>query len=995
MDMNFRDTNSKIIDFYAEFHKTFSEVDKKFQKLDVMGGSNQEIAIEIIGDLSKYHSRIYEETLLSTNEEIFLDLQQCVRRPDNSIDEYVFIVKKMQQTIHDFLVYDTQWPGQKECKEIIETILNNFSQNLTVSLAEENSYYAIIRILRELVADCSISIKGLYPLAKWSYGTIAYSCLTSNEQLVVLINQSILMDRMYFCIQSLEITLERLNKLAKGFEELDWTVYFVVGFLNFKIHQYDNAIYNFNKVKEHKDLKDSYAQSSRERYFHANLLIAYSYEYGHDFERAIKTLVIEPSQIDLILEKYAINLIDLSFDEIMNAICLCAEENSLINEYMPSYSFFSQKANKPSPENEPELEMQFEILHALAHCINEYAIKNRAEKHKNDSVNYGKFIRLARCIMKKIALIRPEYWTCYATIHGEYQDYHKALYELDNAKNKLISYNNGIGKETLIAEVSFFKYYFNLFCNYVSKSDKEAFEQYYEKYDDDDAKCHLKIFEFRDELRRYLSLLYNNLYNDLDGILLDEEGILKISYDLQKKYIELCSLEPTLYMNANVRTELRLMQRAYVCIENLREYLINPSAYNLVILRNSAYRFSVTKNLFKIVDTAEEDEFEKDILQLLPYAVRNAFSSGTASILNSLFNTDSIFILAPISGVVVYQYQTGTVQELFDSKSIMPQIEDAICERDNIEAIVHALFGVYSKLSAAAGQREIININWNKLSKYTNVIYYWRNNEAVSSQVLVAENGKSSYIRQIEDVKTFTETMAQIKKSFDGDSKRALCKDREVRRTNRNLKCTLQVVELPWLEIINENEECRLFYIAWDDSVESTTDRDTIICFMLPCANQDAPKGRTLRKCSNELHQYIRQIEVKYKPDDLNTDMGTVSDQDETDNKLCDYGIGEKTKEPEHQNDELYEMVDKLREEVSAKKGDIEHELRKMRNQIDKYKSDPDNPNALPIKNKKDKYCQMLSQIELINDYVKQDIFKIDISKLIEYQNILSQIEVH
>lgn len=995
--MNFKDTNSKVISFYAEFHKIFSEVDKKFQKLDEMGGTNQEIAVEIIQDLLKYHSKIYEDSSLSTNEEFFLEFQERVSKAGSNIDEYAAIVKKLQQTIHDFLIYDTQWPGQAECKEIIEAILNVFSQNLVVTSVQENSYYATIRILRELVADCSISIKGLYPLAKWSYGTIAYSHLTANEQLVVLINQTILIDRMYFCLQSLEITLNRLNKLVNGFEKLEWTVYFVVGFLNFKIHQYDDAIPNFEKVKEHKELKNSYDQSARERYFHANLLIAYSYEYGHDFDKAIKTLAVDSSQIDSILEHYAINLIDSKFSEIMDNICLCAKQNgnSLIHEYLPSYSTFFEKANKPSPDNESELEMQFEILHALAHCINEHAIKNRSEKRKNDSVNYGKLIRLARCIMKNIALIRPEYWTCYATIHGEYQDYHKALYELDNAQNKLISNNNGIGKETLIAEVSFFRYYFNLLCNRISKSDKEAFERYYEKYDDDDAKCHLKIFEFRDKLRRYLSSLYNSLYNSLysisEGSLFNENSILKITDELQEKYTELCSLEPTLYMNANVRTELRLMQRAYICIKSLRTYLIDPSPDNLIILRNSAYRFSMIKNEFKFADTVEED-----ILPLLPDVVRNAFSTGNGSILNSLYNADSIFILAPISGVVVYQYQTGTIQELFDSKSIMPHDVGITYGNEDIEAIVHALFGVYSKLSATAGQREIINIDWNRISQYADAIYFWSNNEAIASQVLVAEKGTSSYIRQIEDVKTFAETMTQLKKSFDADQKRGLCRDREVRRTNRNLKCTLQLVKIPWLEIVNESGGSRWFYIAWDDAVERTTDRNTIICFMLPYAYQKEPESWNLHKCANELHQYIRQIEVKYKPDDSNMDLDITLNQDEAVDKMCDNGMGEKhNTKSSNIDEEFLTVVKELREKAVSKKGDIQHELDVIRKQLDKYKKEPDNPNVLPIREEMKKYNQMLSQIESILDYVRQDVSQINIGKLNNYKNILSQIEAN
>lgn len=968
--MDFKNTNDSVIAFYKEFHETFSEIDTCFDTLDELGGVDFSTAKRIIELLRKYHDTVYRSTELTHDTvDAFTELEQRLHSA-TSLSDYSDIIKSLQRLVHEFLVYETRWPGQCTCKKIISTLLEIFDTTSSVHFQDQSDFYTAIRILRELVADCSISIRGLADLAAWSYGTLAYSQLDANDQLVVLLNQSILTDRMYYCLQSLEITLSYLNKVVNGFDELDWNVYYTVGFLNFKIHQYNDAIHYFQRVVSNNKLRESQDQNSRRRYFHANLLLAYCYEYDHDFAQAIRVLAVDPERIVTLLESKSILSLEADFGIIMEEILQQAKSSpsSLIAQYFQSYAEFEKTAPQPSPDNSMSLDMQFEILHAFAHCLNEYSIKNHTTRTSIYSHNYGKCIRFARLIMKKIASFRPEYGTCYATIHGECKDYHVALVELDNAQKTLS--DRKIAKESLVAEISFFRYYFNMLCNRVSSTDKAFFENYSEKCDDDDAKCHLKIFEFRDELRRYISALYECIHELVGDTPFTDNSIIPIPDELQVKYVELCGLEPTLYMNASVRSELRLMQRAYNCIEYLRSYLIHPTAKNLLVLQNACFRFSTIKQEFHQVSPTSPNPsiVSSDLFpSSLPTVVKSVFATGDTGLLSSLYSTDSIFILAPISGVVVFQYQTGTIQELFSSVSIFPSTPQTEASMDYVDAIANSILAVYNDMSETIGLREMSNVDWNSLSKYTDIIYHWSNK--VPTQVLICESGKASYVRQIVDDSAFSEVISQMKQQHDSDKSRKYCKDTVIRKKSKTLKCTLQKATLPWLEIVNEGKP-RIFYIAWNDNIESFHSHDTIECFLVP-SRADTAK--------HELHTSIRRISIIYQQvgDSLSEYESQEPHQYPTPTTLTEV------------SSELLSFAEKVYNDAKAKRAQIEYRRSGFLLQIKPYSANTNNANYLAIKTALDNCNSQISNLDRIIKYSERMPNELSLDKLEECNNYL------
>ncbi len=954
--MNFSDTIKNITTFYEKFDITFKRIDDLFQESTDVGGRNDDSINAVVCTLMEFQLACYKNVCLSkeTPQE-YLNLDRRIKElsdEHNELDGYVNFIKDLQYVVRNSLINDTDWQGQQLCIEIISTLLKKFSLIESCPDDKINSYYAAVRILRELVADCSITICALQPLSKWNYGTGEYAELSAEEQLLVLLNQAILIDRMYFCLYSLEIILERLDRLINSFQKLDVDVYYVAGFLNFKIHKYNNAREYFLKVVYNSKNDKLYTDEEDNLYFRSMLFIAYSYEYSGEFGLAIEQLVNTPDVIDNIVKGYSLSKINTDINEIMDRICETASLNSLIKLYIPSFSDFCQRAMKNKKNN---LEKQFEILHALAHCLNEYAIKYKkvTSEYGNStdmSINVGKLLCLARSIMHVLAEYKIEYLTCYATIHGEYRDYHQALIELGVAEKAYLKQKKFHGKETLEAEVKFFKYYFGLLCNQVFEDDKKQFENYYNKYNDDDAECYLKIFEFRNELRKYLAILYSDVRNAEDTF--SEQNLTPISNELSKKYKGLCKLNPTLYMNVNVRAELRLMQRAYICICKLREYLIFPTPEKLLDLRNASYRFLCVKRDFSLtsnecdnfvnVNLPQDEDYDDYKLindyEELPQIVSQAFSSGKASVLDCLFNTDSIFILAPISDVVVFQYQTGTISKLFDleERMIFPLLDNA--KHSTVEEVANMLFDIYSEMSAHYDQRKLANIDWSKLKKYASVIYYWESD--ISSQVIVTKVEAPSYTRQIVDNKKFLEKMHSIKSDFE-KKKRKKCTDQV---KYHNVRCTVQFADFSWFEIINENEETKKYAIIWDESNNSK-------CFIIPSSIE-------MEKNIHSVHSIIRNITIEYDSVETVTDL--IMDEVNETNYL------ETISDPNDihvDNKMLMELCIDFRMQIDIKRKGIVNNLESCKRRIEYFGEDISNENCQILIQEKTKLEEQLRSV--------------------------------
>lgn len=777
----FDSTIYSIIGFYNLYNACFNKVYECLDKIDKNGGKDDGAAEtkKIINYLSQFHSDVYSVNGVikdfGSNED-FENIRSKLQKHDYTDNDLHENLAHIQRVINDALTHDLNWEGQECCIDIISEALkiisNQHAQDLT-----ELAWQKVVRTICELVFDCALAICALQPLTEWNFGTKNYSLLSSERQLVLLLNKAIVIDRMSLSVHSLGEILTRVNKLADSFLVLNWRVYYAIGFLNFKIHKYDDATKYFKKVCGQNDI------SGQKEWFHSHLLIAYSYEYSGQFIKAIEQLALSPEKINSFLEKVNCQGIDAHVEEILGDIiqgAISDDDTNLIKLNFSNEFIRNQKIS--FAQDITTKKKQIEILHALAHCMNEYAIRKEQRKSgqtitgESESINYAKFIFLARATMKFIADQEPEYWTCYATIHGEYADYNRAITFLDDSERQ-------ITQETLSAERLFFRYYFKQMLGEEDDIDRKNFEAYCSKYSDNDAQCHVKIFEFRTELRKYFSAFFDKIGDsDFDSEI--SKKIPEIPEKLKKLHENLCALNPTLYMNVNVRVELRKMQRAYRCLEALIEYIKDENEFRYSVLINACSRFCRTRNEFHI--DANEPKIE-------PTNIKEVFFAKRGSISYCLHNSDSIFLLAPISGVVVYQYQTGTIDTLFDVVSI--------CD-ESFRCVVdwNSLINEYTEDCKHSERPIIKGIDWSSMPHDLDSVFCWRENDP--SNIIVVQKNNSCYIRKIVDLESFDKSIKRFIEK--GQPTNRNCKQRDV---NIGYPCSVSSVKVEWLEVINNNAE--------------------------------------------------------------------------------------------------------------------------------------------------------------------------------------------
>lgn len=825
---DFNQIVEKVKSFYKEYDATFLKVDCLFEKIDENTGKINGELKEIQTILRDFYEN-YSELNLEENElqydNVFKELLDNLGGDINE-NEYLIVCKKIQNHFRNYSAIDTKRALHRELNEVIHSMFTS-----VCNIQNQNIEFKITKILRELVADDLLICCGISPLYYWNYGTDSFSSLTAEEQLVVVLNQSIMIDRLHNSHHLLKTYLEQLNKLIGSFYKLDWFVYFVAGFLNFKIHNYLESREFFEKVELYCQLRGDSIQKNKNRYFHSMLLIAYGFEYNGQFPEAIKKIATSVDTIKQIIIDIPLQNINSEMQSILDIMLKQCDEKSIFHNYFKKGSSVCEQIENCLDSE--EYKIRIEILHALAHCLNEYAIKSL-----EGNINiYAKFIRLSRAIMSYIATENHEYWTCYATIHGECKDYDKALIELNKAKVS-IGGETGKIKETLIAEIDFFDYYFHQMLHQSVNEERRRFLAYCDKYLDDDAKCHIEIFEFRSDLRNYLATLFDELRQKNQEV--KQIKNLPNMDHLSKAYKSICKLQPSLYMNVNVRAELRLMQRIYVVIVLLKEYLSNPSKANCTMLLNSCKRFWNVKkeyNLAQSNDYLQQDCSYCECETYLPKEVCKTLF-GSEGIVHCLNTSDSVFILAPISGVVVYQYQTGNIDELFDVKSLL-----RASSKSKEPLLYNKMAGCVAAYYDAVAQDEqerIAPLNWELLKKYkvTNV-FFWSSEIPVR---LLETSENKSISRWLTNPVLFEKTIENAL-----DSNIVLCT--QGKKSNKH--CQFRQGEAGWLEIINESEKNISIFLQRKEV-------NGVKTFLIVCG--DFEKNDC---CRHAVHNILSQISIE------------------------------------------------------------------------------------------------------------------------------------
>ena len=382
--------------------------------------------------------------------------------------------------------------------------------------------------------------------------------------------------------------------------------------------------------------------------------------------------------------------------------------------------WLAKQRDNINPEEMIKLRDLQEALHSLAHCCNEYGIQ---QKQKNDTLSLP-LITIARALMLNVAKNYPvfgkqmDYDTCLAMIYAEDKDYEICFHELE-----LTMANSDYSKQSQAfrSECDFYYYFITntaskLTNEDINKKSKEAYERfinYCQKNNDYDARTHIEIFKFRFGIIQVLKDIFKNFSQAPYTV-----ETFKQDFDTFTQFT------PSIYVNKWVRQEYEKLKATYeflVALISADRTKINR-LYNFadrymqfhnaeqkskrstsVLETIHAHFFPEKKGIdnyqtsgklettgVRLIDINRPDNNEaiknarqKINIVVKPVDVRSinispalVFESeitaqkvffslvAFSTLIQDLLSPQSIFILAPLSSALPYQYQTGEFDEL-------------------------------------------------------------------------------------------------------------------------------------------------------------------------------------------------------------------------------------------------------------------------------------------------------------------------------------------
>lgn len=542
-----------------------------------------------------------------------------------------------------------------------------------------------VLLLSRLLYNCLLMERCFFPLYN-----IIYQDHISN--IINQLNICIIVGQLDYFSEYFRQTLLQFNEEFASLREVSVHTLHLVGILNFKCHNYKQAIEIFLRaISRFEDEEKSDAYKNDE-YFQTKLLLAYCYEYDHQFERAIKVLLevsvdkllgefkgfemftlFSGSDIDQ-TKKWAENFISNKLPRIIDKYASNQKVNALLDV-----------ARQRDMLSNAEIGDRHEVLHTLAHCLNELGIKRELTSNNSQKDNVVSLLFLSRAIMLYVAEFSKEsqdFQTCLYMLFGEAKDYdvclkriNQVIKEYEESKTKNINYEmenmfylflvaNHSGRvidDTLLAERAENAY--------------QRFTQFAKSRYDYDALTHIEIFKFRFEI-------INILCSSIDNTEIEKKLIALKSKPFGEYVI---ATRPSAKANRWIMQEYKKTIALY---EFLVKYFEDQSETNINELYNYACHFRFYRNLFeKGEENADGEDMEAAINRIIE------------TIVDDFLSPQSIFILAPITSAIPYQHQTKTFLTLedrlfetqskkFDSASKMEPFTDLVsAKHPNLEHI--------------------------------------------------------------------------------------------------------------------------------------------------------------------------------------------------------------------------------------------------------------------------------------------------------------------
>ncbi len=481
------------------------------------------------------------------NKELFENIckwegYDCVKCEYDKSAEYTIgeIIEKFEEAEHFF----------NSCEEfnIMENIIKNCDEciGLFCYLADHRELWNEIKnvFLVKRIFTNSILIKHcLAPLIEITKNKNNLSTKLEHE-----LNICIIIAQTDYFKNIFSRKIRELSRRFYGMEGCDVKVLYLMGLLNFRKNSYKEALYFLKKACA--SYKGNYLD---DHYFQTRILLAYCYEYMHEFDKAIKELIGYSANDFLeISERIAVNYNVFEDEEYkvgveeVRAFYENLEKEILKDEkQQQSRSVFYDAILRDKSKNSNAYGDRHEILHSFAHCCNELAVKCKKSQNANNP-NSEQLFAVARNTMLFVAnadRVNPktyaDFSTCLFMIYAEANDFEYCEKQIDaimkdesqNQNNKnLTYYERSIKairekyneKGDFWAEVNFYKYLVSYFSFKSISEKKIGLKQNDEEYKrvvkksyedylnyakcryDYDAEAYIKIFEYKFKLAKSL-----------------------------------------------------------------------------------------------------------------------------------------------------------------------------------------------------------------------------------------------------------------------------------------------------------------------------------------------------------------------------------------------------------------------------------------------------------------------------------------------------------
>ena len=595
-------------------------------------------------------------------------------------------------------------------------------------------------LISRLLFNCHLLEECFFPLLNNKYENHIKKVL---DQL----NICIIISQLDYFSEYFRSRLMEFNDEFSSIKETTAHILHVVGVLNFKCHNYDQVItYFVRAIKKFEDELKFEAYKSDE-YFQTRLLLAYCYEYNHQFEKAIIELI--GLDVDCLIKIFKDSNFDM-FDMFENSNIERAKvwsENFIANTLKRKMSETKENtlfeiADKRDAPNSDIIGDKHEVLHSLAHCLNELGIKWKIEA-RNNKEKVIDLLSLSRALMLYVAEIDSDcfdFQTCLYMIFGEAKDYDICLKRIDQ---QIERYQNS-GYKNVNYEMENMFYLF-LVANQSNKTIldeqiKQKADEAYSKFlnyarrrYDYDALIHIEIFQFRFQILQILC-------NSLNSFEIEDK---LISLRTQSVGKDIFSIKPSTKVNKWIIQEYN---KAISLYEFLVKYFDKKEKIDLNELYNFASRFDFYRNFIqpdrKGLKSMNQD-FVTDVIEL---------------IIDDFVSPQSIFILAPLTTALPYQHQTKNLSALEEN---LFSLNEFVIEED--EKIEH--FASLNNSNFRTSNLSVLNWLFSRKDFNVTFVAYKHDLDELFDRYFFCTNEDEIFERPILNISRLNELLKNIRRS--------------------------------------------------------------------------------------------------------------------------------------------------------------------------------------------------------------------------------------